>query len=153
MAVGLAFTGQENLPYHLRLYSMAELGLLKGAFSFYTFILSTTYFVFGSLLLGLRNARVKGNEANPPIHLLYSQQRQPNRAPWSNTDSWFLIPSIVNPRLSPTYFHDLLAISSDPLSWVLVSFYVISTSVLHAFILAPSSNSFANFSELVVFIK
>ncbi|KAF8933654.1 Nucleoporin NDC1 [Haplosporangium gracile] len=93
-------------------------GLLKGAFSFYTFILATTYFAFGSLLLGLRNARVK-----------------------------------VNPRLSPTYFHDLLAISSDPLSWVLVSFYVISTSVLHAFILAPSSNSFANFSELVVFIN
>ncbi|KAG0288473.1 Nucleoporin NDC1 [Linnemannia gamsii] len=93
-------------------------GLLKGAFSFYSLILATTYFVFGSLLLGLRNARVK-----------------------------------VNPRLSPTYFHDLLAIFWDPLSWVLVSFYVISTSVLHAFILAPSSNSSANFSELVVFIN
>ncbi|KAF9154874.1 Nucleoporin NDC1 [Linnemannia schmuckeri] len=93
-------------------------GLLKGAFSLYTLILATTYFVFGSLLLGLRNARVK-----------------------------------VNPRLSPTYLHDLLAISSDPLSWVLISFYVTSTSILHAFILAPSSNSFTNFSELVVFIN
>ncbi|KAG0379103.1 Nucleoporin NDC1 [Mortierella sp. AD032] len=93
-------------------------GLIKGAFSFYTLILSATYFVFGSLLLGLRNARVK-----------------------------------VNPRLSPTYFHDLLATFSDPLSWVLVSFYVISTSVLHAFILAPSNNSSANYSELVVFIN
>ncbi|KAG0321998.1 Nucleoporin NDC1 [Linnemannia gamsii] len=93
-------------------------GLLKGAFSVYTLILATTYFVFGSLLLGLRNARVK-----------------------------------VNPRLSPTYFHDLLAIFWDPLSWVLVSFYVILTSVLHAFILAPSSNASANFSELVVFIN
>ncbi|KAF9122166.1 Nucleoporin NDC1 [Mortierella sp. 14UC] len=93
-------------------------GLIKGAFSFYTLILSATYFVFGSLLLGLRNARVK-----------------------------------VNPRLSPTYFHDLLAIFWDPLSWVLVSFYVILTSVLHAFILAPSSNSSANYSELVVFIN
>ncbi|KAF9140671.1 Nucleoporin NDC1 [Mortierella sp. GBA39] len=99
-------------------FQLGVFGLLKGAFSLYTFILVTTYFVFGSLLLGLRNARVK-----------------------------------VNPRLSPTYFHDLLAISSDPLSWVLVSFYIISTSVLHALILAPSSNSFANFSELVVFIN
>ncbi|KAF9088678.1 Nucleoporin NDC1 [Mortierella sp. GBA35] len=81
-------------------------------------MLTATYFVFGSLLLGLRNARVK-----------------------------------VNPRFSPTYFHDLLAIFSDPLSWVLVSFYVILTSVLHAFILAPSNNSSANFSELVVFIN
>lgn len=46
---------------------MTDLGLLKGAFSFYSFILATTYFVFGSLLLGLRNARVKGNEANPRL--------------------------------------------------------------------------------------
>ncbi|OAQ34698.1 hypothetical protein K457DRAFT_28086 [Linnemannia elongata AG-77] len=111
---GFSFLAAVSSQY----FQLGVFGLLKGAFSFYTFILSTTYFVFGSLLLGLRNARVK-----------------------------------VNPRLSPTYFHDLLAISSDPLSWVLVSFYVISTSVLHAFILAPSSNSFANFSELVVFIN
>jgi hypothetical protein len=66
---------------------------------------------------------------------------------------YYLLKPIVNPRLSPTYFHDLLAIFWDPLSWVLVSFYVILTSVLHAFILAPSSNASANFSELVVFIK
>jgi hypothetical protein len=39
-----------------------EIGLIRGTFSFYTLILSATYFVFGSLLLGLRNARVKGNK-------------------------------------------------------------------------------------------
>ncbi|KAF9933561.1 Nucleoporin NDC1 [Linnemannia zychae] len=93
-------------------------GLFKGAFSYYTLFLTATYFIFGSILLGLRNARVK-----------------------------------VNPRLSPTYFHDLLAIFEDPNSWVLISFYVISTSVLHAFILAPSTNAFLNFRELVIFIN
>ena len=37
------------------------IGLIKGSFSLYTFLLTTTYFAFGSLLLGLRNARVQGN--------------------------------------------------------------------------------------------
>ncbi|KAI1310227.1 Nucleoporin NDC1 [Mortierella claussenii] len=55
--------------------------------------------------------------------------------------------------MSPTYFHDLLSLASDPLSWVLVSFYVIMASILHALILLPSGSELTNYNELVVYIS
>ncbi|KAG0197320.1 Nucleoporin NDC1 [Mortierella sp. GBA30] len=59
----------------------------------------------------------------------------------------------VNPRRSPTVFHDLLSIASDVWSWALVGFYVITFSSLHILILAPSSTVASNYNELVIFIS
>ncbi|KAF9998568.1 Nucleoporin NDC1 [Entomortierella chlamydospora] len=55
--------------------------------------------------------------------------------------------------MSATYFHDFFSIASDPLSWVLISFYVIMATSLHALILAPSNTALTNYSELVMFIS
>lgn len=63
---------------------MVDIGLLKGAFSVYTLILATTYFVFGSLLLGLRNARVKGINANLRS-ISYALDHYTHRTSWPNT--------------------------------------------------------------------
>ncbi|KAF9965576.1 Nucleoporin NDC1 [Mortierella alpina] len=59
----------------------------------------------------------------------------------------------VNPRRSPTVFHDLLSIASDVRSWALVSFYVIAISSLHILILVPSTTLTRNYNELLVFIN
>ncbi|KAF9430131.1 Nucleoporin NDC1 [Entomortierella beljakovae] len=55
--------------------------------------------------------------------------------------------------MSPTYFHDILSIASDTLSWVLVSVYVILATVLHALILAPSNVKLTNYSDIVIYIS
>ncbi|KAG0370169.1 Nucleoporin NDC1 [Gamsiella multidivaricata] len=55
--------------------------------------------------------------------------------------------------MSPTYFHDILSIFSDPLSWALLSFYVIMASSLHALILIPANIALKNYSEIVVHIS
>lgn len=65
----------------------------------------------------------------------------------------FYVFTIVNPRLSATYVHDLIAIASDPQSWVLMGFYTIAVGALHALILASASTDKANYNELVVYIR
>ncbi|KAF8928387.1 Nucleoporin NDC1 [Dissophora ornata] len=46
-----------------------------------------------------------------------------------------------------------MSIFSNPLSWVLVSFYVIMATILHALILVPASAGAINYRDLVVFIS
>ncbi|KAG0052907.1 Nucleoporin NDC1 [Gryganskiella cystojenkinii] len=59
----------------------------------------------------------------------------------------------LNPRLSATYVHDLIAIASDPQSWVLVGFYAAAVGILHAMILVNASTDANNYNELVVYIR